>query len=1423
VNKSLNESGLGAARVHWRRRRLLAACGGVLLAAIAAPAARADLYWDVNGATEGGSNSTIAPGTWGTDTFWSTSPEGLADTVAWTAGESAFFSAGTDVTGTSVISVSGTQDVGGITVEEGNVTFNGGTINSLGGTLNLPAAGRTVTFNSAISGGAGLSITGTTSGFSASTIILNGNNTYTGATTIDGRNLLVTVGHASGLGAGDVVFTPVASSTTTSRLQLAGGITIADKTVTLTGGGTTRGSAQLMSSSGSNVWAGKIILGGNSNNADAGLPTIGAAAGATLRVSGVIEAVPGATATSFAKTGPGMLVLSGDSPNTYTGLSRVFNGTLVIEKDGALGTASDPNTFTAATVMTSFADTTASLAFRAPASSPNGFTYSTFEQITLPTGAPVSGLGHIDNLGGDNVFAGDLRLSGVFNSGSNTVFPQLGVQSGSLELSGQLWASGTSLRAIEKIGPGTLIISGENLSVDQPPTPPATASHRIALSSGSSLTVKEGTLILRSANPAGGNMPEGVTVAAVQPGGLLVLDNSLAVNPNRFGPTTTLALAGGELRLVGHATEAVTQEFGGGIDLTGYSTLTVVPGAGQTTLTLGNVIRFLPGTVLLRGFSPTSGFTIANATLQGGGGVAGTPQVSILPFAIGDASPTGTGTDFVTVEQDGRARLLTASEYTPLVSGTNDLVNTTATANINISADTQVNSLKMSGAGTTITIGAGQTLTLNSGALLSLSTGNAAVNGGTLSFSNEGVVTVADGQRLTIGSVVSGGAGVTKSGHGTLVLTGVNQYTGRTSINSGVLEFSNSANLGAGSDPITINGGTLRPTASLTNERQLELGSTAANIIDVPAGVVFRQENNPIVGKNLVKTGPGEMVINTFNLHDGPTTIAEGTVTILPLASLGNGSAIVQTGATLVLSDDGALPAAGANIQMEGGTLRVATGFNLSDNIRLASGNSVIEVPAEQTLEYTGLISGPGGLIKRGEGVLSLGSQGVQHSYGGTTTVEAGTLRYTGINGLPALPSSLVPDYWTLANNAVIEFGVESIGGANFSSGFRGIQIQPTGGTISVIEGISMANFAGISGSGTLTKAGLGTYVLRASNPNFTGKWNVAAGTLEFTTAAQLGAEPAAFTADGVTLADATTLSVAGTSNPVVDANRGVTLAGGTATVNILEPDNRATFAGGFQGAGALAKVGPGALEAAYFRTGGLTITEGNVAVTANGAAAGASKVGALSIGASSTLDLKDNDVVVANTPAADVRALIKTGYGTGAWDGVGGIITSAPEPSPGKTAALGWAQGNDEAVGGLGNLLSGQAFDANDTLVKYTYQGDGDLDGDADGDDISRWAVNFTGDLGGAGTKTWTEGDWDYDGDADGDDAGFWAVNFTGTLAAGAPGSLSIDVPAGISDDAVAALSSLGFSVNVVPEPASLTLLSAGALGLLRRRGRRA
>jgi fibronectin-binding autotransporter adhesin len=111
---------------------------------------QADLYWDVNDTGDGGSNSDVAIGTWGIDNFWSTDPNGASSTGAWLSDETAVFSAGNDVTGTSTVTLDGQQAVAGIRFEEGAVTITGGTdilFNNF--TITLEAAtGVTGTINS---------------------------------------------------------------------------------------------------------------------------------------------------------------------------------------------------------------------------------------------------------------------------------------------------------------------------------------------------------------------------------------------------------------------------------------------------------------------------------------------------------------------------------------------------------------------------------------------------------------------------------------------------------------------------------------------------------------------------------------------------------------------------------------------------------------------------------------------------------------------------------------------------------------------------------------------------------------------------------------------------------------------------------------------------------------------------------------------------------------------------------------------------------------------------------------------------------------------------------------------------------------------------------------------------------------------------
>jgi autotransporter-associated beta strand protein len=344
------------------------------------------------------------------------------------------------------------------------------------------------------------------------------------------RGILLVTGNNQ-LGTGPVstqqtVVTPgSAGSGYGGTLQLSNNVSYSQP-LTIAGGGvngvsiTAPGStAALDNRAGDNTWSGPITLTGTgSNGTDPLLNQIGATAG-TLRVSGVIGH-SGLISASLAKTGAGDVVLTGTNANSYTGLTRLFGGRLIVEKDGALGAAGF--TFNATGNTFQLAGSASTLALRAPTGS-SGFTYSTFEVIsTHGTGAP--GFGQVDNLGGDNTFAGPIAIGGpnvgtpVMQAGS------IGVTEGSLTLSGGLFSrkavGETGHRVITKLGAGTLLLGGDG-SLNYGPAV-------VPLPGGSSFNVNAGAVEMIGTAANTPNVP-GVTTWNVNAGTALRLQRGGAL------------------------------------------------------------------------------------------------------------------------------------------------------------------------------------------------------------------------------------------------------------------------------------------------------------------------------------------------------------------------------------------------------------------------------------------------------------------------------------------------------------------------------------------------------------------------------------------------------------------------------------------------------------------------------------------------------------------------------------------------------------------------------------------------------------------------------------------------------------------------------------------------------------------------------
>jgi probable HAF family extracellular repeat protein len=146
-------------------------------------------------------------------------------------------------------------------------------------------------------------------------------------------------------------------------------------------------------------------------------------------------------------------------------------------------------------------------------------------------------------------------------------------------------------------------------------------------------------------------------------------------------------------------------------------------------------------------------------------------------------------------------------------------------------------------------------------------------------------------------------------------------------------------------------------------------------------------------------------------------------------------------------------------------------------------------------------------------------------------------------------------------------------------------------------------------------------------------------------------------------------------------------------------------------------------------------------------------RVRALNIATGGVLDLADNDMILQSTPvnrAADYAMLIgllKSARNGGDWSGVG-ISSSTAAAEPSKLTGLAIIL-NDKGDGTpIYTQFDGEPVDANSILVKYTWNGDADLNGKLDADDYFQIDNGFAKNLIG-----YRNGDFDFNGSVDADD----------------------------------------------------------------------
>ncbi|HEY7091117.1 MAG TPA: autotransporter-associated beta strand repeat-containing protein [Tepidisphaeraceae bacterium] len=588
--------------------------------------------------------------------------------------------------------------------------------------------------------------------------------------------------------------------------------------------------------------------------------------------------------------------------------------------------------------------------------------------------------------------------------------------------------------------------------------------------------------------------------------------------------------------------------------------------------------------------------------------------------------------------------------------------------------------------------------------------------------------------------------------------------------------------------------------------------------------------------------GPGKTVVNgkiinntedDVNITGAFTKRGTGTVVINNPANTYKG-ATAANGGLLVFGADGAWGAtSGITANGTGGVWYAPgsadPGFNnFLDKIQTASRGSLalpateaatnfdlsaahlsnaasMTIGAQGNLTYTGTVTpgvsgyGWGGMT----GVLTLngndrmvGPNIVRYGNGGTVILN-GDQSYTGATTLGG------------ANMATAEAGIATKTGLATSTAnvFYSTVLQITSiatGSISSALGASSSDAANlVFNGGTLRYVGPATSTDRLFSVGTLG------GTID-----NSGTGALVFSNPGANLSIGNgnrTLTLTGNNTAGNTVTATLSDAGAGSVLSVTKSGSGKWILGGNNTYTGATTVSGGSLElSTRVPTGSaVNVTAGNLKIAAKGtpnSSAGTSVVPSITIAAGGAADLTNNSAVIdyttLTTQVTDVRGQLRDGR-----------LTSSAATA---TTRLGYG---DNALLGK-TTFAGVAPDSTSVLIKYTYAGDADLDGDADGVDIGTWATNFTGELGGTGSQVWTQGDWDYDGDVDGVDAGLWAQAFTGELGGSGLGDLVVNDP-NIAPGAAAILREMG--ITVVPEPATSLVLLAGCIAfpLSRRRGR--
>jgi len=639
----------------------------------------------------------------------------------------------------------------------------------------------------------------------------------------------------------------------------------------------------------------------------------------------------------------------------------------------------------------------------------------------------------------------------------NNTLGSLTLSSGRITGTGTLTSSGTF--ALQG-GTDSAILAGTGALSK---TTAGTVTLNAANTYSGGTTISAGTLQLSGSGNLGAS-----SNALTLSGGTLDLGGSTGISVGTF------TLSGGTLSdgtLIGTSyafqsgTESANAILAGASALT-KTTTGLLTLAGANTYSGGTNIN--AGTINFSSINNfgTGGISLSGGTLQFGSGV--TADISALAITIGSGGGTidtnGNNVSLAnSIGNNGSGSLTKAGNGILALDAAG-----TYTGGTTISAGTLLlgNAGALGSTSSTLTISGG---TVDLGGFAGVSVGSVNLTGGTLSNGTlTGTSYAFQSGTESANAILAGSSALTKTTTGLLTLAGANTYSGGTNLNAGTINFSALNNFGTGG--ISFGGGTLQYAPGNTldiSSLALTFGSTA--IIDTNGNnVTFANSiGNAGVG-GLTKIGNGALTLAAANTYTGTTALNAGTLRLSGSGTLGNGtSAVTISGGVLDL--DGQTTVTAGTFTLAGGTL--ANGTLTATSYALQSGFEADNA----------VMAGSGAATKTTTGLVTLNGT---NTYSGGTNLNVGTINFSTLSNL---------------GTGGLSFGggtLQYASGSTVDISSRTVTLAAGGGTIDTNgNNVSFANAIGNSGTGGLTKTGLGNLTLSAVN-TYTSTTSVNEGTL---------------------------------------------------------------------------------------------------------------------------------------------------------------------------------------------------------------------------------------------------------------------------------------------------------------------------------------